>query len=85
MPEDRRDDRSWVDGAWYTTETAAKCGYHGTSATIDWVEADIATVYAYSQGPENDNYDGSDSYAAYRLKDGRYVYAHESSDSSGHG
>jgi hypothetical protein len=75
--------------AWAVVETAAGCSDHPQA--VDFTEADIQEVYHHSfgcacrEGETCDTYCDSWSRAGFRLKDGRYVWATEVSDSSGHG
>lgn len=77
-----------VDEAWGVIEQAAECGDHPIS--LDFKKEDIGEVFWYEThcccGPGHcGSYCDSDSTAAFKLKDGRYVLAQEGSDSSGHG
>lgn len=77
-----------VDDAWGVVAQASDCSDHPIN--LDFKKEDIETVFHHEEhcccGPGHcGSYCDSGSTAAFKLKDGRYVLASESSDSSGHG
>lgn len=77
-----------ANDAWGVVAQASECGDH--PCDVQFKKEDIQTVFYYEThcccGPGHcGSYCDSDSTAAFRLSDGRYVLAQEGSDSSGHG
>lgn len=72
-----------IESGWGVVEQASGCDDHRVE--LDFTEEDVAgCVYFKSEGAGAD-YSESSSEAILILKDGRFVKASESSDSSGHG
>ena len=61
---------------------ADNCGDHPCPVVATIQEENVAEVYV-AEGEPGMNDSGSE--AVFKMKDGRYIYAHESSDYSGHG
>jgi len=81
-----------VQDAMGVVDTASGCSDH--PVTLGFTEADIEKVLYYdagchcgsvSKGGMCNDYCDTWSTAVFRLKNGKYVYANESSDTSGHG
>jgi hypothetical protein len=82
-------ERAWVfegvgtvDDAWITIEEASACSYH--TIPLGFSREDIEKVF-YCQWSNQQEYADTDSTTVFRLKNGKYVLAHEWGDSSGHG
>ncbi len=69
------------ENAMSVVSEAAGCGDH--PCEVPFKQEDIERVFFYERN-EGDYAEG-DSTAVFRLKDGRYVIAFESCDTSGHG
>ena len=70
-----------IDNGWSVVQAASGCESH--KDPISFEEEDIAVCLLFEA--KGDSGDGSSSHTILRLKDGRYVFAEEDSDSSGHG
>lgn len=79
---DRYEGVGTIDDAWKTVDEATQsCHPH---PAVDFTKDDIEKVF-YCRWNNFQEYADTDSETIFRLKDGRYVRAEESGDSTGHG